>query len=142
MLSPITSPSDKEAKSLMHKIKELENELSKKTALFDSECKFMSEKSEKDKNIIMELRTELREVKGEHQKVLQEKRNQYEVDVNSTMNKLDEATEKIREQEHQIRKKCSELETEKILRRNNEKELSDDLKTKNLKIQELEENLW
>ena len=102
----------------------------------------MSEKSEKDKNIIMELRTELREVKGEHQKVLQEKRNQYEVDVHSTMNKLDEATEKIREQEHQIRKKCSELETEKILRRNNEKELSDDLKTKNLKIQELEEDIW
>lgn len=139
--SPLFSPSDKESKILRQQVAHLENELSKKTALFNEECLFWSSKSEKDKNLIESLKNEIHKEKENNQIFMREKLSYFENERIKIQNKLEEANDKVLELENSLQKKRRDVEKEVALRENNKQDYNIEMKKKKARILELEENL-
>lgn len=124
--------------SLKIQLKNAENELSKKAALFDQECKYWSEKSEKDKSTIRNLRQEMQTQKDKYEQTIISK---YEKSISALQIQNEELSEKVQNLDTLLTKNVRETEKELTLRKNNELEYEVETKKKNYKIQELEQNL-
>ncbi|CAI2364913.1 unnamed protein product [Moneuplotes crassus] len=138
--SPLLSPGNKETKILRQKITELENDLNKKVELFRGEIKYWEDKASNEKISVSQIKDELHREKENTQRLLQEKERKHKTYRIETQNKLDEAREKCSDLEYQLVRKTREVEKEVILRSNNEKESTEQLKKKNELILELEDN--
>lgn len=123
---------------LKTQLKNAENELSKKAALFDQECKYWSEKSEKDKATIRTLRIEMQTQNDNYQHVII---NKYEKEISVLQIQNEELNEKVQSLDSLLTKNIRETEKELTLRKNNELEYEVETKKKNYKIQELEQSL-
>jgi hypothetical protein len=115
-----------------------ENELSKKTALFEQECKYWSEKSEKDKKIITNLRKEIQSQNDQFQHVII---NKFEKKISLLQVQNEDLNEKVQSIDNLLTIKAREVEKELALRKNNELEYEVETKKKNYKIQDLEQSL-
>jgi len=124
LCSPEDSSQFKDYKNLKHQLLEAENELNKKTALFEQEIKYWEQKAKESASQISQLKENL-ERQGEiHQSEIVSKANKFEREFNQLQSKYDHGQDKISSMENQLRTNKREIEKEQELRINNDNQYS------------------
>lgn len=128
---PETTPIEKDLKSLKQQLLSTENELSKKTALFQQEIQFYSSKSEEANKTIQSLKDNLVSQKEKFSLMLQETTQRKAQEISLINNSLEEKSERVIELERQLLALQRELDKEKEVRRSSQSEYELAIKEKN-----------